>query len=534
MSKFIEMFSAARRVSTPCIAVRTPDAASTIANIRKAIVVGKSASEAEKELDNTPFVSWDAIHGLRGINKKGAAEVAEMSAKADIAVAASAALPVALAMAEFAKTDVILFVHNAHMFWDTDKDPLVVQGIWNLRDKYKANGNMIVLLVALGAAVPSELNNDTLLLEEPLPTRAEIRDIVVQTFKAAGVKQAPSEETLTLSADALVGIASFPSDQATAMNLNMQTGELNIPGMWARKKDIIGATAGLSFMDTLTLADAGGLHNIKQYLVRVMNGKRGANIILRLDEIEKAFAGAGTDTSGVKGDLLGNFLSWVEDKGIICILGVGVPGASKSHIIACIGGEFKKPVINFDISGMQDMHVGNSGKNLRAACSTVEAISDGQIILIATANSLTNLPAELISRFEKGGIFFFDAPTAEERAEILALKIKKYKLTKAQTAEVPPMDGWTGREIDSMCNNADMLNLTLVEAGKYVVPLTKSHSKTITALRQSAHNRYLSASHEGLYQYKPSESEQKEIDEQANGHVHMPTVETSGGRKMRG
>ena len=181
------------------------------------------------------------------------------------------------------------------------------------------------------------------------------------------------------------------------------------------------------------------------------------------------------------------------------------------------------------------MHVGNSGKNLRNAEATVEAISDGQIILCATANSLTGLPAELISRFEKGGIFFFDAPNESERAEILALKIKKYNLTEAQTTQVPDMSGWTGREIDSMCNNADMLNLTLMEAGKYVVPLTKSHSEKITELRHSAHNRYLSASHEGLYQYTPSEKEKREqAATVANGTVHTPVVETiPTGRKMR-
>jgi len=59
----------------------------------------------------------------------------------------------------------------------------------------------------------------------------------------------------------------------------------------------------------------------------------------------------------------------------------------------------------------------------------VEAISDGQILLCATANSLRGLPAELISRFEKGGIFFFDAPTSDERKVILDLKIAKYKLS---------------------------------------------------------------------------------------------------------
>jgi len=271
----------------------------------------------------------------------------------------------------------------------------------------------------------------------------------------------------------------------------------------------------------------GGGENIKQYMSGIMKGKRGANVILRVDEIEKAFAGAGTDTSGVKGDLLGNFLSWVEDKNVFCVLELGVPGASKSHFIYCLGGTFEKPVINFDIAGMQDSLVGNSGKNLRNAEATVEAISDGQIILIATANSLRGLPAELLSRFEKGGIFFFDTPDENERKQILALKIKKYALNADQQVgfNVSMTNGWTGREIESLCDKADRLGMTLVEAAKYVVPLTVSQKTSIEELRHSATDRYLSASKPGRYQYTAP----KEVIN------HAPVVSEggSGQRKLR-
>lgn len=508
---FLKLFSAARAVSTPVVAVRTSDAASTIANVRKTL--GKDAAK-------TPLVSWDAIHGLRplGDNQLGATMVADMISKAQVDPGATTMLPVALQALEHASGDLICFVHNIHLFWP---DPLVLQGIWNLRDGYKANGNMLVLLTVLGTVLPPELNNDVLALEEPLPTRPELRQIIKDCFGFADCQE-PAEEVYAKAADALVGIGAFPADQATAMSLDKKTGKLDVRALWERKRAIVSACPGLSFYDAPeTLKDAGGLHNIKDYLSAIMKGKRGAKVILRVDEIEKAFAGAGTDTSGVKGDLLGNFLSWVEDKRVICTLFVGIPGASKSHIIYCLGGEFDVPVINFDIAGMQDSLVGNSGKNLRNAESVVEAISDGQILLCATANSLRGLPAELISRFEKGGIFFFSAPEPDERQEILRLKIAKYKLTEAQAAEVPDMNLWTGREIDSMCDKADMMDSALTEAAKYVVPLMKSHAESMAELMQSAHNRFLSASKPGLYQYNPPKTEIS----------HAPVV--SVGRKMR-
>jgi hypothetical protein len=463
--------------------------------------VTKSLGKREAE---TPLAVWDAINGLKSLNESGNKAVSKMIQSAGIDKDATTNLPITLQIVNNPEHEnFILFVRNPHLFWDND--PLVIQGIWNCRDPYKANGMMLILLTPLGTLLPPDLNNDVLSLEEALPTRVEIRKLASDIYQQANAKL-PSDKVFDQIGDALVGIPAFPVDQALAMNVTKSTGAMNIKGLWERKRGIISATPGLSFFDgELTLADMGGNKNISEYCSKIMAGKRGANVILRVDEIEKAFAGAGTDTSGVKGDLLGNFLSWVEDKKVFCILCLGVPGASKSHFIYCLGGSFGKPVINFDIAGMQDSLVGNSGKNLRTAEATVEAISDGQIILIATANSLRGLPAELLSRFEKGGIFFFDVPDESERADILALKVKKFSLSDSQTAgfSIARTEGWTGREIESLCDKADRLEVTLSDAAQYVVPLTVSQKATIDDLRASATDRYLSASKSGRYVHVP-------------------------------
>src|ERR1039458_4429665 len=516
---FLENFISARNVGTRLVNVSKADAASTIANVRKTL--GKSQ-------DKTPLACWDAINGLKGINDAGVEAVQHMLTNKQVEADATTQLPIALSVInDGSQADFICFVHNIHLFW---ADPLVVQGVWNLRDCYKANGMLLVMMTALGIVCPLELNSDVLSLEEALPTRkgirAIVRDLYTSVFgphpnKPGEPLVEPNETEYDQIGDALVGIAHFPCDQATAMCLNKASKKINIKGLWERKREIIKATPGLSFFDgELTLDDMGGGENIKKYLSSIMRGKRGANVILRVDEIEKAFAGAGTDTSGVKGDLLGNFLTWTQDRGVFCILLLGVPGASKSHCIYCLGGSFGKPVINFDIAGMQDSLVGNSGKNLRTAEATVEAISDGQIILMATANSLRGLPAELLSRFEKGGIFFFDTPDATERAKIMRLKINKFNLTPEQYAVIPDTTGYTGREIESMCDKADRLDVTLTEASQYVVPLTRSQSGVIDELRQSANERYLSSSKPGLYKYT------------APTITHTPTVNTTG-RKLR-
>ena len=84
------------------------------------------------------------------------------------------------------------------------------------------------------------------------------------------------------------------------------------------------------------------------------------------------------------------------------------------------------------------------------------------------------------------------------------------------------MVNWTGRDIDNCAAKADLLDISMVEASTYVVPLLESHRGTIEGIRSSAHNRFLSASHEGLYQYV-----------KAPAIVHEVKTTVSDGRKFR-
>lgn len=510
MKSFIELFTDARAVSTPMIAVRTFDPASTIKSIRKSL---------GKDVDKTPLLAWDSIHGLKSVNDGGqdnigSTAIATLMSAAGMGaeeLATTVDLPIALGLLEFAgDQDILAFVHNPQLAWSSDSK--IIQAIWNLRDGFKANGNMLVLLIGAGDLLPTELQQDILILDEPLPTRDELAKIVKETYafaaqnpKYAACKNAATPEVIKVACDALIGLPAFPAEQATAMCLEKSTGTLDVAQLWDRKRTIVSERPGLVFLQPKeTLKDMYGNEGFAKFATSFMEGKYAPTVILRTDEIEKQFAGSGTDTSGSTGKQLGEFLSWIEDHKVVCSLLLGVPGSSKSWSSQCIAGHYKSPLIKFDLSAMEDKMVGEGGKNLRNAERTVEAISDGRIWLIATANSLRGLPPELISRFQVGGIFFFDAPTNEEKAGILKLKVARYGLEPSQAS--PEMTGWTGRDIDNCARKAQMLGISLVEAGAYVVPLMQSHAEEMDNLRKSAHEKFLSASHPGVYQYsKPPE-----------------------------
>ena len=91
-----------------------------------------------------------------------------------------------------------------------------MQGLWDLRDPFKATGRMLVLLAAPGATSPPELGQDVLVLDEPLPSTSHPEQIVQETFNAAKLDE-PERSVIDKAVDALIGLAAFPAEQALAI-----------------------------------------------------------------------------------------------------------------------------------------------------------------------------------------------------------------------------------------------------------------------------------------------------------------------------
>jgi len=142
--EFRVIVKAVRRVGTPLVAVRTADPASVITQV---------CASANGKQDLAPFVAWDFIGGLHGRNDTGKSAVSKVLGENSPWIGPGDAPAVAQRIA----ADTILFFLNPQRVWDP---PDVVQGIWNLRDVFKAGGQMLVLVTPPGAAFPVELQND--------------------------------------------------------------------------------------------------------------------------------------------------------------------------------------------------------------------------------------------------------------------------------------------------------------------------------------------------------------------------------------
>ena len=473
----IAQFKAARKCSTPLVAVTTPDQWACIEEI-VAAMNGK-----------TPVIQWDTLRGFMGRNEEGA-RAKHRFAQENF----EGHLGPALKQAESMPEGCVLIIVNAHRHLD---DPMQIQGVLNLRDGYKTNKRTLVL-VGPGLTLPSELQGDIVSFDEPLPGPEQLGKIIKGLHSASGIEC--HAETCFRAVEAVQGLSAFAAEQQTAIAMIPETGstpKLDLDLLWERKRQQIEQTPGLSVSrEGIKFADLGGLEVLKDYLRALLGGKSRPNAICWLDEIEKMLAGMAGDTSGVSQDQLGGLLTYMQDKRATGVMLVGIPGGGKSAAAKAAGNEAGVPTVRLDMGAMKGSLVGQSEQQLRTALKVIDSVSNGSAMFIATCNSLAGLPPELRRRF-RAGTFYLDLPDSKEREAIWKVHRKRYEIKASDTQ--PDDEGWTGAEIEQCAELAWRLGRPLNAAAKYVVPISQSAPEKISALRDQADGRWLSASHPGVY-----------------------------------
>jgi hypothetical protein len=498
MSDIPKTVKAARRVSTPIIAITTPDPPATIA----AIVASFNGNAP-------PIIQWDIIRGLTALNKPGADVLGDPNVlpASDIPGLVPGQNPTeALTIAGKFPRRTLFFFHNAQRFIS---DTSVMQAICNVRDDYKSDMRTLAL-IGPDVPLPLELRQDVLTLDEPLPDDARIDEIVTSTYEQARIaKPALPEMTEDVRRDcksALAGLASFSAEQNMAMAIDIDRNLLDVQMVWTRKRDTVNQTDGIEMLDDATLptfADLGGLTAAIDFGVAYFAGRRRPRVVVWLDEIEKMFGGLGTggggDSSGTTQDQLGVCLREQEFNNWPGMILAGPPGAGKSHYARALGRSHGVPTIMLDLGAMKGSLVGQSEERIRAAMKVIKAVGgSGGAFFCATCNDLNVLPPELRRRY-KFGIWYFDLPDASERAAIWRVCLDKFGLKGDAAARTFSDEGWTGAEIRNVCELAWSLNKPLDEAAKKIVPVSISDPQRIEKLRGLAEGKFLSATYDGPY-----------------------------------
>lgn len=522
-SDLIRQLKAARRVSVPLVVVVTPDPAATEKAIVAALPPVGTKDDGAKAAP--PVLAWDVVDGLRAVNEE--AKTVRAALVGDFDGTVGNPLEALRAAARMPK-DAVLFTRLADRWW---ADPSVVQATANLRDRFKADSRMLVMLAATAHGLPPELAGDVVALDEPLPDPAALKGIVLAMHEAAD-KEAVAAK-VEKAVEAVQGLPAFQAEQVVAMSLGKAG--LDVDALWERKRKQIELTPGLKVQrEDVRYADVGGVPVVKDFLKRILAGRARPNAVVFVDEVEKFLGGTGGggagDSSGVSQDQLGQLLAYMQDHGAAGCIFVGPPGSAKSMVAKATGNEAGIPTIALDLGGMKGSLVGQSEQNLRSALKVIDSVSNGRSLWIATCNAIADLPPELRRRFTLG-TYFFDLPTAVERKDIWKLWLKKLDLIstlKGVDARTDPGlavndAGWTGAEIRQCCDIAWRLGCTLAEASAFVVPVSRSAADQLAKLRRAADGRFLSASRPGVYSADDAEGDRTGVPVTANGRRRIAT-----------
>lgn len=488
------------RAGVPLVQYETSDPAATIKTIVQVM---------NGEADTRPLLVWDILRGLVHLNEPGKTLASKLcgtlgpqSLSSPVAmlkkIDAEAAHMLNPLEENQGKRGAVVFMSNAHRFID---DVSVMQGVWNVRDRFKSAGAILVLLCTTGKT-PLELRHDLVSLSDPLPGNAELQGILKRVCETA-VKAGATFDAEEVSADGatvdtLTGLNAFAAEQTTAMSVRRD--KLDMDTLWTRKVKQIEQTSGLTVVKSDERAeDLRGLDNLLGYVSRLVENSE-VRCLLIIDEIEKSLAGAtgAGDSSGTSQDQLGAILRFMQDENVSGLILVGHPGCGKSAVPKAVCNKYDIPLIGFDFGAMKGSLVGESEAKIRAALATVKAISNGKALIVATCNKITSLPPELRRRFSLG-TFFSGLPEAAELAGIWRVWMTRCGLDMKQP--IPNADGFTGAEVRACCDVAKRTGLTLAEAIKFIVPISKSSGDQVTALCRMASGNFISAHHGGTYEY---------------------------------
>jgi len=479
----------ARMVSTPLIAVSTPDQHAT----EQAMIAAFNGNQP-------PVLRWNVVTGLEAIEGNDAGLKVIATVCPDDAPPTTE-IAEALKRALLCPPRTLLFLENAHRW---TQDVIAVQAIANLRQPFLSNTRTLVLL-GPSFTLPPELSQDVLVLDEALPDDAGYAAIIAKAVADAQAKNdtiaTPDAPVTTATVKALRGLAAFPADQVVSLSL-VKHNRLASEDVWDRKLSFVAQTKGISVMPPLTdFSDIAGMDAQKQFFTDLFAGPDAPSAIVVTQEIEKLMAGVGGDNTGVTQYILKAMLDGLEDNGWTGLINVGGPGTGKTALTQALAKQFNIPAFDFDIGSMKESHVGDSEANIRAVMKMLRSIGGRSVYFVATCNGLAELKPELKRRFTDG-VWYVDLPNEAERLAIWRLNLAKYfgpevvtnLTTWLATNPLPEDEGWTGAEIRNCVRNAYRLRRTLRDAAKSVIPVSVSDSDTITNLRKAASGRWLDVS----------------------------------------
>jgi hypothetical protein len=445
--------------------------------------------QAAQRLGGRTLLRWDFIEGLAGApNRSGEAARNPMAA-----LACLDPLPPEQAA--------LLVLRDFHRYCE---DASICRRLRNLAASLRQAPRTLVI-TAPDWSIPRELEDSITLLDLPLPAAEEIRTLLSTIANASGHPLSPGvAEQLTAACHGL-------SEQrvrqlaARALARRGQLGEEDLAEVLEEKRQAIAKSELLEYCPSeASPADIGGLEALKHWL----------------EQRHMAFS-----EEAMRYGL-------PLPRGVLL---VGPQGTGKSLTAKAVAHSWSMPLLRLDVGRLFAGLVGASEARTRDMIQRAEAMapcvlwideidkgfggdsrSDGgtsqrvlgtvltwmaektsAVFVVATANGVDKLPAELLRKGRFDEIFLLDLPSAEERRAILDLQ-----LGRRRPSHTIPLDvlvdrtgGFSGAELEQTVIEAMHLAFAeqrefgeadLIAAASQVVPLSRTAREQLEALQSWA------------------------------------------------
>lgn len=404
-------------------------------------------------------------------------------------------------MKKASKTGMVYALLDFHPFIKTPN-------VWRrAKDLFKIAKSRGITYVFISAEfeVPAELKREVIIASLPLPTRDELNNTLK---KMANLFNISVPEDSQIYVEAALGLTINEAENAFATSL-AKNGCFDVMQVNRVKEKTI-CSGGLIECKSSneTLDSIGGLKNFTGWA-------------------RKRFLAYSPEA---------NDYGIPAPKGTLL---VGVPGSGKSLSAKALANLWQKPLLKLDIGKLFGSLVGETESNTRKALEIAEAMapcilwideiekglagiqSSGKtdsgvtsrafgtiltwlqeketpVFVIATANNVAELPPEFLRKGRFDEIFFVDIPTIEERKEIFAIQLKKYKRNPTDfdlDILAKESNKFTGAEIEQAIINAlydtwssdnkVLTDTAILEAIKDINPMAASGSmsKQIEAIK---------------------------------------------------
>jgi len=398
----------------------------------------------------------------------------------------------------------IFVLRDFYRFLD---DIAVARKLRNLSRQLKSQPKNLVIL-APHIQIPAELADLITVLEFPLPTLAEIRQILAQLLQGADSTLASQDiDELVRSCQGL-SMERIRRIIARAVATHGELRPEDVDLVLEEKRQTIQQTQILDFYPTQSrISDIGGLDNLKEWLLR-----RGSAFSERARQY-----------------------GLPHPRGLLL---VGIQGTGKSLTAKAIAHHWHLPLLRLDVGRLFAGLVGESESRTRQMMQLSEAMApcilwideidkafmgtDGRgdsgttgrvfstfitwlsektspVFVVATANNIQALPPEMLRRGRFDEIFFIGLPSQDERNAIFKVHLSRLRPHNLKSYDLGRLayetPDFSGAEIEQIIIEAmhtafsqerDFTTDDILEAASQIVPLARTAQEQTRALQEWA------------------------------------------------